>query len=73
MNIQETEYTSGKPARGRHARPDFSTAAARLKLLGHPVRLALLAELARHPKCVSDIRDLLDIPQANVSQQEGKT
>ena len=32
------------------------------------MRLALLAELARHPKCVSDIRDLLDIAQANVSQ-----
>jgi len=68
MNIQEKEYTSSELAASVKGKPDFSAAAARLKLLGHPVRLALLAELARHPKCVSDIRDLLDIAQANVSQ-----
>jgi ArsR family transcriptional regulator len=68
MNIQETEDTSGAKTRSWKDAPDFSAAAARLKLLGHPVRLALLAELARHPKCVNDIRDLLDIAQANVSQ-----
>jgi len=68
MNIQEAECIYGKPATSGKEKADFSSAAARLKLLGHPVRLALLAELARHPKCVSDIRDLLDIAQANVSQ-----
>lgn len=39
-----------------------------LKTLGHPVRLALLAELARGPKCVTAIRDLLAVRQPNVSQ-----
>lgn len=47
---------------------NYAAAARLLKLLGHPVRLALLAELARKPKCVSDIRELVDIPQANLSQ-----
>ncbi len=39
-----------------------------LKILGHPVRLALLAELVRGPKCVTNIRDLLKVRQPNVSQ-----
>lgn len=39
-----------------------------LRLLGHPVRLALLEELSVAPKCVSDIQDLLGLRQANVSQ-----
>ena len=43
-------------------------AAAQLRLLGHPVRLALLDELSKAPKCVTDIQDLLDVRQANVSQ-----
>ena len=43
-------------------------AADLLRLLAHPTRLALLAELARGPKCVSDIQELLAVRQANVSQ-----
>ena len=43
-------------------------AAAQLRLLGHPVRLAVLDELSKAPKCVTDIQDLLDVRQANVSQ-----
>ena len=43
-------------------------AAERLRLLGHPVRLALLDELAKGPKCVTDIQELLEVRQANVSQ-----
>ncbi|MCG3181831.1 MAG: hypothetical protein BIFFINMI_04266 [Phycisphaerae bacterium] len=39
-----------------------------LRLLGHPTRLALLAELAKGPKCVSDMQGMLDVRQANVSQ-----
>ena len=39
-----------------------------LKMLGHPVRLALIEELSKAPKCVTDIQDLLDVRQANVSQ-----
>ncbi|NOY45530.1 MAG: winged helix-turn-helix transcriptional regulator [Deltaproteobacteria bacterium] len=42
--------------------------AAMLRLLGHPTRLLILEELARGAKCVTDIRDLLNIPQPNVSQ-----
>jgi ArsR family transcriptional regulator len=47
---------------------DYRAAARLLKVLGHPVRLALLGELAKGPKCVSDIQDLVDVRQANVSQ-----
>lgn len=43
-------------------------AAAQLRLLGHPVRLALLEELSKAPKCVTDIQDLLEVRQANISQ-----
>jgi ArsR family transcriptional regulator, arsenate/arsenite/antimonite-responsive transcriptional repressor len=47
---------------------DYGTAAQLLKTLGHPIRLALLGELVNGPKCVSDIQDLVDVRQANVSQ-----
>ncbi len=43
-------------------------AADLLRLLGHPVRLALLEGLSKAPKCVTDIQDLLAVRQANVSQ-----
>ncbi|MFO7904623.1 MAG: metalloregulator ArsR/SmtB family transcription factor [Pirellulaceae bacterium] len=43
-------------------------AAERLRVLGHPVRLALLEELSKAPKCVTDMQDLLEVRQANVSQ-----
>jgi ArsR family transcriptional regulator len=39
-----------------------------LRQLGHPVRLAILEELIKGGKCVTDIRDLLEVPQPNVSQ-----
>ena len=39
-----------------------------LRQLGHPARLALLDELSKGPKCVTDIQDLLQVRQANVSQ-----
>ncbi len=39
-----------------------------LRILAHPVRLAILEELSLGAKCVTDIRDLLKIPQSNVSQ-----
>ena len=39
-----------------------------LRQLAHPVRLAILEELSQGAKCVTDISDLLDIPQPNVSQ-----
>ena len=39
-----------------------------LRVLAHPTRLAILEELRHGPKCVSDIQDLVDVAQANVSQ-----
>ena len=48
--------------------PQWPEAAELLRLLGHPLRLALLHELAKGPKCVNDIHELLETAQANVSQ-----
>ena len=39
-----------------------------LKALGHPLRLKIVAGLAKEPKCVRDIWSCLDLPQAVVSQ-----
>ena len=39
-----------------------------LRLLGHPTRLAIIQRLSAAPKCVTDIQELLDVPQANISQ-----
>ena len=39
-----------------------------LKALAHPTRLAIVQKLATGPKCVTDIQELLDVPQSNVSQ-----
>jgi len=48
--------------------PQWREAADQLRMLGHPVRLALLDELSKAPKCVTDIQNLLEVRQANVSQ-----
>ena len=47
---------------------DFRSKAELLRLLGHPTRLAIMEELSTGAKCVTDIQDLLEVPQANVSQ-----
>ncbi len=47
---------------------DLRGKAELLRVLAHPTRLGIIEELARGAKCVTDIRDLLDVPQANVSQ-----
>jgi ArsR family transcriptional regulator, arsenate/arsenite/antimonite-responsive transcriptional repressor len=39
-----------------------------LRILGHPTRIAIVQKLAKGPKCVTDIQELLDVPQANLSQ-----
>ena len=39
-----------------------------LRLLGHPIRLAILQKLAHGPKCVTDIQDILEVAQPNISQ-----
>ncbi len=43
-------------------------AAALLRAMAHPVRLAILKALSSGPRCVGDIQHLVDVPQANVSQ-----
>lgn len=47
---------------------DLRDKAALLRVLGHPVRLAILTELSAGPKCVTDIQELVNVQQANVSQ-----
>ena len=39
-----------------------------LKLVAHPARIAILEELLKGVKCVSDFQDFLDISQSNISQ-----
>lgn len=39
-----------------------------LRVIAHPTRLMILAELMKGTKCVNDIRDLLEVSQPNVSQ-----
>lgn len=47
---------------------DIRDKAEVLRLLGHPTRLLILEELAKGAKCVTDIQDLLEIEQSNLSQ-----
>ena len=47
---------------------DLRHSAELLRVLAHPTRLAILGELKDGPKCVSDINELLDISQPNLSQ-----
>jgi ArsR family transcriptional regulator len=57
--------------KGRSGGVQTKTARERARLLrivAHPTRLMILDELAQGMKCVNDIRELLEIPQPNVSQ-----
>lgn len=47
---------------------DTRPAAELLKAFSHPTRLAILQELASGPKCVTDIEELVEARQANISQ-----
>ncbi len=42
-----------------------------LKTVAHPVRIALLEELSKGVKCVSDLEEFLEISQPNISQHLG--
>lgn len=46
----------------------ISEKAELLRVLGHPIRLRVLEELHKGVKCVSDIQELLDVSQSNISQ-----
>jgi ArsR family transcriptional regulator len=39
-----------------------------LKLIAHPARIAILEELTKGVKCVSDLEDFLELSQSNISQ-----
>ncbi len=39
-----------------------------LKVVAHPMRIQILAELAKGVKCVSDLEDFFEIRQSNISQ-----
>ncbi|GAB4534491.1 MAG: metalloregulator ArsR/SmtB family transcription factor [Thermodesulfovibrionia bacterium] len=39
-----------------------------LKVIAHPVRIAILEELSKDVKCVSDLEEFLEISQPNISQ-----
>jgi ArsR family transcriptional regulator len=47
---------------------DFSTEAEVLKVLGHPIRLKIVAGLCTHECNVKHIWECLGLPQATVSQ-----
>lgn len=46
----------------------FELHAELLKALAHPRRLEIIRLLRDKPLCVSDIYEMLDLPQANISQ-----
>lgn len=39
-----------------------------LKLVAHPARIAILDELSKGVKCVTDLQDFIEISQSNISQ-----
>jgi len=39
-----------------------------LKMVAHPVRVAILNELSKGVKCVSDLEEFLEVSQPNISQ-----
>jgi len=47
---------------------DFRREAALLHVAGHRTRPAVLDALRKGPKCVSGVRELMDIPRPNLSQ-----
>ena len=47
---------------------DTKAATVLLRAFAHPTRLAILQELSKGPKCVTDLEDLLLASQANLSQ-----
>ncbi len=47
---------------------DFENVAELLKIMGHPTRLRILMYLKNENKCVKNIWESLELPQANVSQ-----
>lgn len=51
---------------------DLAKAADVIKVVGHPDRLRILECLEEGERCVGEIQDVLDLPQAIVSQHLAK-
>ncbi len=51
-----------------HVATDHAEWASILKAFAHPVRLLILDELLRNPRCVTAIREILGVRQPNISQ-----
>jgi DNA-binding transcriptional ArsR family regulator len=51
---------------------EIAEAAEMIRVLGHPVRLRLVEALERGERCVAELQQILDAPQAVVSQQLAK-
>ncbi len=49
-----------------HSNPDEESAL--FKAMAHPVRLMILRELLKNPRCVTAIHEILDVRQPNISQ-----
>lgn len=47
---------------------NFDEAARYLKILAHPTRLRIIAAVTTGERCVSNLENLLELKQANVSQ-----
>jgi DNA-binding transcriptional ArsR family regulator len=47
---------------------DYKKIAGFCGAIAHPVRIEIVAELLKNKKCVTDIKELLDVKQPNVSQ-----
>lgn len=46
----------------------FESKAEILKAMAHPVRLLILEELVKNPRCVNAIHEILEVRQPNISQ-----
>ncbi len=46
----------------------LETSARLLRIVAHPTRLMILEALGDGTRCVNDMRDILEVPQPNVSQ-----
>lgn len=46
----------------------FDTNTEVLKAMAHPVRIMIIDELLRNPRCFTAIHEILDVRQPNISQ-----
>jgi DNA-binding transcriptional ArsR family regulator len=62
-------FSTATPKERKEARNQARRASAFLKAMSHEGRLLILCMLAEQEKTVSEIEDVMDMPQAAVSQQ----